>query len=174
VIHTGSHIILAAVVDRGPRPDDLEFHRVVCQAHARLPFDTLLADAGYDAEPHHEFLQQMGVAGIIPPRRGRPPKKPDHVPGGRHRQQLASDWPKEAYGQRWQVETDFSMLKRLMGSAVRSRRRHAIDREIVLRVLALNLMIIWRPPRWLFSTEQECPLFSDSHKMPHFLRFLEK
>ncbi|HUT56575.1 MAG TPA: hypothetical protein VNA25_01740 [Phycisphaerae bacterium] len=36
------------------------------------------------------------------------------------------------------------MLKRLLGSADRSRRDHAIDGEILLRVLTVNLMIIWR------------------------------
>jgi hypothetical protein len=34
------------------------------------------------------------------------------------------------------------MIKRLLGSAVRSRRRHAIDREILLRVATINLMIV--------------------------------
>ncbi|MHC4981668.1 MAG: transposase [Planctomycetota bacterium] len=51
---------------------------------------------------------------------------------------------KDVYGQHWQVETDFSMFKRLLGSALRSRRRHAIDREILLHVATINLMIVWR------------------------------
>jgi len=53
-------------------------------------------------------------------------------------------FPKELYGQRWQIETTFSMLKRLLGSALRSRKRYAIDREIVLRALTINLMIVLR------------------------------
>jgi len=36
------------------------------------------------------------------------------------------------------------MLKRLLGSALRNRRRYSIDREILLRVMTINLMIIWR------------------------------
>ena len=35
------------------------------------------------------------------------------------------------------------MLKRLLGSALRSRKRYAIDREIVLRAVTINLMIVW-------------------------------
>ena len=60
---------------------------------------------------------------------------------------MAQHWDKlkHIYGQRWQIETGFSMLKRLLGSALRSRRRYAIDREILLRVITLNLMIIWPP-----------------------------
>jgi hypothetical protein len=40
------------------------------------------------------------------------------------------------------------MLRRLLDSAVRSRRRYAIDRVIILRVITINLMILlclwWR------------------------------
>ena len=48
------------------------------------------------------------------------------------------------YGQRWQVETVNSMLKRLLGSALRARRYWSQCREITLRSLTLNIMIIWR------------------------------
>ena len=34
------------------------------------------------------------------------------------------------------------MLQHLLGSALRRRRRYAIDREIILRVLTINLMIV--------------------------------
>jgi hypothetical protein len=66
-------------------------------------------------------------------------------------------WPIAEYGQRWQIETNFSMLKRLLGAALRSRRRHAIDREIFLRAITLNLMIVLPSPV-VFSTEQDRPL----------------
>ena len=145
VIDTGSHLFLGVVVDRGPKPDDMEFHRVARQAHRRHPFDVLLADVGYDAEHHHEFLyDELGVLGVIPPERGRPHKTPSRQTRGLFRQFLKDHWPVAEYGQRWQVETDFSMLTRLLGSAVRSRKRHAIDREIVLRTITINLMILLR------------------------------
>ncbi len=104
----------------------------------------LLADVGYDGEHHHEFLyHELGVLGIIPPQRGRPPNRPSRYTRGFFHQLLKNHWPVAEYGQRWQVETDFSMLKRLLGAALRSRKRHSIDREIALRVLTLNLMILW-------------------------------
>jgi hypothetical protein len=84
----------------------------------------------------------LGVLGVIPPIRGRPHKNRRHLPNGFFRRTLAEFWPKEEYGQRWQVETDFSMLKRLLGSALCSRRYHALNDEIILRVLTINLMIL--------------------------------
>ena len=144
MIDVNSHLFLGVVVDRGPKPDDLELHRVARQAHRRHPFDALLADVGYDAEHHHRFLyHELGVLGIIPPQRGRPTKTPSNRTRGFFRQFLRDHWPIAQYGQRWQVETDFSMLKRLLGSAIRSCKRHAIDREIILRTLTINLMIVW-------------------------------
>ncbi len=145
VIDVRTHLFLGIVMDRGPKPDDLELHRLSRQAHRRHRFKALLADAGYDAEDHHEFLyRQLGVLGIIPPQRGRPPNTPSAQTRGFFRQRLKDHWPVAEYGQRWQVETDFSMLKRLLGCAVRSRKRHSIDRQIARRVLAINLMILWR------------------------------
>ncbi len=55
---------------------------------------------------------------------------------------MLNHFPKKTYGQRWQIETTFSMLKRLLGSALLSRKRYSIDREIVLRVLTINLMVV--------------------------------
>lgn len=146
VVDVDSHLLLGAVIDRGPQPDDREFHRLARQAHRRQPFDALLGDVGYDGEHHQAFLwEQLGVLGIIPPTRGRPAHDPDHVPGGFYRSFIAKHWPKELYGQRWQIETTFSMLKRLLSEDVRARRRHCIDREIFLRLLTLNLMILLPP-----------------------------
>ena len=68
--------------------------------------------------------------------------------------------------QRWQVQTAFSMVKRNPGSALTARRRHALDREIHLRLLTHNLMIIRRP---LHTFQQSrpvpfsvCPVFRPS------------
>jgi len=49
---------------------------------------------------------------------------------------------KNRYGQRWQVETVNSMLKRLLGSALRARKYWSRGREIALRLLPLNIMIL--------------------------------
>jgi Transposase DDE domain len=149
LVDVQSHLALAAVVERGPGPDDPAFHPLARQAHRRHRFPILLADAGYDGEDHHQFLRQrLGVCGIMPPTRGRPAQSRDHQPDGPHRRAMQAHWPilKPLYGQRWQVETRFSMEKRLLGSALRSRLRRNQDREAALRPLTLNFMILEGDP----------------------------
>ena len=48
------------------------------------------------------------------------------------------------YGQRWQVETLNSMLKRLQGSALRARQYWSQCRETLLRAITRNVMILKR------------------------------
>lgn len=147
LIDTRSHLALAAIGERGPSPDDRAFHRLVEQAQGRGSFNILLADAGYDGEPHHRFLSQHGVFGIIPPKRGRP--RHDHAaPGGMTRGYLYHRWEefKPLYGQRWQSETRFSMNKRKLGSFLRGRSDAAHQRECQLRTITLNLMLEPHPP----------------------------
>ena len=150
VIDVRSHLCLAAVVERGPKPDDLAFRRLAAQAHRRQPYRAWLGDAGYDGEEHHRFLdRRLHVLGIIPPRRGRRGRQP---PATLYRGLWAELWPRltHLYHQRWQIESHFSQHKRLLGSALRAHRSPAQTREIFLRLLTLNLMILlW--PWWLFN-----------------------
>lgn len=145
VVDVESHLCLAAVVDRGPSPDNLELHAVARQARRRHAFKALAGDLAYDGEHHHRYLyERLGVIGLIPPRRGRPPKDPArHQPPGFFRRFWHQYWrhAESFYGQRWQAETRFSMEKRLLGSCLRARRRAAQDREAYLRTITLNLMI---------------------------------
>jgi transposase len=77
----------------------------------------------------------------MPATSGRPT---DQLPTAKHRRRMKSQWEryKKRYGQRWQVETTISMLKRLLGSALRARRHWSRCREIMLRVITLNVMIL--------------------------------
>jgi hypothetical protein len=145
VCDTKTHLILSAFVNRGPKPDYIEFTRTLMSAIQRQPIETLLGDAGYESEAAHRLCrEELGVTSIFPTSvRGRPRLDGEsNVVNGRYRRELFLNFPKKTYGQRWQIETTFSMLKRLLGSALRSRKRYAIDREIVLRVLTINLMIV--------------------------------
>jgi transposase len=49
---------------------------------------------------------------------------------------------RRVYGQRWQVESGFSRDKRLLGSALRARKRVNQKKEILMRLLAHNLMLL--------------------------------
>jgi hypothetical protein len=53
--------------------------------------------------------------------------------------------PRSRYGQRWQAETTNSMLKRLLGSSLRARSYWSQCRELILRALTLNTMILRQP-----------------------------
>ena len=160
VVDVKTHLCLAAAVERGPGADDIVFHRLAREAHDRHTFTHLLGDAGYDGEHHLAFLHRtLDVIGWIPPRRGRPSLDPHHQPPGPYRRRLHRLWPVAKYGQRWQVETQVSMLKRLLRSALTSRRRHSLDREIHLRLLTLNLMIL-RRTKTLFNGATPDPFFS--------------
>jgi hypothetical protein len=65
------------------------------------------------------------------------------------------------YSQRWQAETVNSMLKRLLGAALRARTYWSQCRETVLRALTLNVMILWR-----------CEVFYRARKSPLFYPFV--
>lgn len=47
------------------------------------------------------------------------------------------------YTQRWQIETVNSMLKRLQGSALRARKAWSQYRELTLRAITHNILILW-------------------------------
>jgi hypothetical protein len=55
---------------------------------------------------------------------------------------MQTHWDQATYGQRWQGETVHSLLKRRLGSALRARSYPSQNREILLRVITLNLMLL--------------------------------
>ena len=166
ICDTGSHVMTGAVVDRGPRRDVVEFPVLVRQALGRHAFTTLLGDAGYESEKNHRLCrEELGVKSIFPTThrgRGRHDGKPQTIRSP-YRKQLHEAFPRKTYGQRWQIETAFSMIKRNLGSALRSRRPCALNREVLLRVITHNLMIIRR--LFVFSTEQHRQRLRSFHSL---------
>jgi len=148
VCDTANHLILGLVIDRGPKPDPVEAEQTLHEALNHQRFSTLLGDAGYESEGFHCLCRdELGIRSIIPTTdRGRPRSDGKSRPvRGRYRKLMKQRFPKETYGQRWQIETVFSMLKRNMSAALRARTYHCQNREIRLRVLTHNLAILWRP-----------------------------
>lgn len=136
-----SHLILSIVPQRGPGSDASHFQAAFDQAQGRIRFAALAADAGYDGEHNHVYARRRGVRTLIPPLIGRPTDKP---PSGYWRRMMKRVLPRSCYGQRWQIETTNSMLKRLLSSALRARTYWSQCREIILRALTLNIMILRR------------------------------
>jgi transposase len=146
VCDCASHMILAAIPGRGPTPDHPHLVEVMRAATARRPIDTLLADAGYDGEWVHVFLrEELSIRSIIPPKTGRPTTK---LPRGHYRRRMYYYFqrPKEqrTYGQRWQVETVMSMIKRRLGETLAARSYHRQCRAMLLKVIAHNVLILLR------------------------------
>jgi transposase len=161
---THSHLILGLAVDRGPKPDAVEAKQTLYDALKHQRVSTLLGDAGYESEGFHSLCRdERGIRRIIPTtERGRPRRdgKPRPV-RGRYRKLMKQRFLKKTYGQRWQIETVFSMLKRNLGAALRARTYHRQNREIRLRVLTHNLAILWRILRC--SIQSNCdPISSPS------------
>lgn len=142
-----SHLTLSVMTGKGPAADHPYFKPLLDQAAALFSIRQLLGDAGFDAEHHHVYArQQHHTQTIIPAAIGRPTAKP---PRGFHRRRMKAQWQtklRQPYGQRWQVETVNSMLKRLLGSALRALTARSRAREIMLRLVTLNIMILANAP----------------------------
>ena len=148
VCDTATHLVLGAVIDRGPRLDHAEGRPTLREALKHQPLTTLVADAGYESEGFHRWCREvLGIRSIIPStERGRP--RTDGRPrpiNGRYRKLMHRCFPKTLYGQRWQIETVFSMIKRNLGAALRARSYHRQTREVRLRLLTHNIMILLPP-----------------------------
>ena len=136
-----SHLVLAAVPERGPGPDITHFERIVRQACPRVRMETLLADAGYDAEWVHRLgRDDLGITTIIPAKIGRPTEK---APTGYYRRWMSQRIHLTSYGQRWQAETTISMIKRRLGSAVNARTYWSQCRALMLKAVAHNILILY-------------------------------
>lgn len=135
-----SHMILSVVPGRGPAADDKHFRPALRQAVGRSKIDILLADAGYDSESSHKIARgEYGMKTVIPPARGRPT---DKLPGTKWRKRMATHFDRGKYGQRWQIETVNSMIKRMLGSALRARGTRTQNQELTLRAITHNVMIL--------------------------------
>jgi hypothetical protein len=143
-VHAATHLILAAQATTGLGADHAHFLPLLAQAATRMRLDVGLADAGYDSESNHRRAREgLGIRTLIPATIGRPSKTPLT---GRYRrlmrQQFKHRRHKKVYGQRWQVETTNSMLKRNLGSACRARTAHGRKKDLLLRAVTHNLMIV--------------------------------
>ena len=143
-VDSGCHLILSAKVRIGGGSDAPDFDDLLFDAWRRARVAVVVADAGYDSETNHRIARQdMGVRSIIAIGTGRPTRKP---PAGRWRRHMAKRFKRKAdrrvYGQRSQSETAHSMIKRNLGSALRSRTPERQKKEMMLRVLVQNIALL--------------------------------
>jgi hypothetical protein len=143
-VASSCHLILAVRATTGGGADQPFLKPLLRDARRRVKVWIAVADAGYDSEANHTIARQdMGIRSIIPPSTGRPSNKP---PPARHRRNMHYRFKRKAdkafYGQRWQSETVNSMIKRNLGSALRARTARRRSKELLLRVVTHNIMLL--------------------------------
>ena len=150
---TANHMILAVAEDRGPGRDLKHLKKILARLPETIPIKTLLADAGYDAESAHVLCRETyGIESIIPPTVGRQSDKP---PKGKYRKKMKSRMNKTKYGQRWQVETVYSMIKRNLTHCLKARSYWAQYREMLLIAITHNISIIQLVKELFYRAEDD-------------------
>jgi hypothetical protein len=143
IISCATHAILAAVASAGPTPDIDQLDGVVAELPRSIAIRHMVGDAGFDSAHNHSLLRDYhGMRSTIPPEHGRPSKDPNALPTDKYRRLMKTRFNVKAYRQRPQVETVFSMLKRNLGSALRGRSYWSRCRDMLLRALTHNIMLI--------------------------------
>ncbi len=149
-VATACHLVLSAWTGTGAGADHPHFERVLFDAWRRVPNRsfTAVADAGYDGEEYHGIARRdMGIRSIIPPEIGRPPKD-GGPPSGRWRRHMKRllrtkrSRRRCKYNRRYQVETVNSMKKRNLGSALAGKTAASRERDMLLKVLTHDLMVV--------------------------------
>jgi transposase len=111
------------------------------QAAAFIRIGTALGDAGYDAEHNHRLCREdLGVRQtVIRLNRRNTGRRWPKTP---FRHARPHSFPKVTYNQRWRAESGFSQHRRRLGSALTARGDASHARELVLRVLTHNPMLL--------------------------------
>lgn len=148
VTDTSTHLFLSASVTRGPRQDAPQLVGAVRAAVKNTPIDTLLADAGYDAESNHGTCRQrLGVRSTVIALNWRGSRK---WPRAKYRRQMVRRFRKKTrsvrarrvYARRVQAESVFSRAKRRLGSSVAAVRWPYQKTEILLKAFAHNVLLL--------------------------------
>ena len=129
----GSILAVSATASFGPSNDCADCWGVLWRASGRCAPHSAYLDSGFDGERQHAFFRDgMGTASFIPP----VVRTADGSVRTEHRSKCVA--LPAAYGRRWHVETFFSAVKRVCGSAVRARSEASMLREALLKVLAYS------------------------------------
>jgi len=138
LVWTQPQLILAQSCRVGPGSGSRFLRPLVAQARPLLRIDRLLADADYDSEAHHQWLRETcQIESIIPATCGRPRHR--GLTRQPYRYRMQRWFPRRAYGQRWQVETVYSVVKRRWGEALTARRYWQQIKQVCLRGVTHNL-----------------------------------
>lgn len=137
-------MLLAQRVRPGPAGDFSDLVPLASKAGDVMPYEQLIADAGYDSEANHRFCrEQLGVDSLIPAKKRRSATVVATTP---YRQEMVRRLSKAgdlddraAYRQRWKVETVMSVVKRRCGEALTARLEPTQQAQALLRGIAYNI-----------------------------------
>src|SRR5215217_7926244 len=119
-------MLVAQRVRPGPSGDFSDLVPLAESANTLLPFEQLLADAGYDSEANHRFCREvLGVESLI---RAKARRSKTVVAKTPYRKEMCRGLGepgdpvlREQYRQRWKAETAMSVAKRKWGEALSAR-----------------------------------------------------
>ena len=141
VCENQSHLIASALISMGPDTDCRYLKPAVTEAIKNISIDTLLADAGYDAEYNHQLChKEFGIRSAIIQVNDRGLKY-GRI-NGKYRRRMRLRFPIISYRKRWHIESVFSRFKRRLGNTLTARTNESRTCEGLLRVLTYNLMIV--------------------------------
>jgi len=135
-------IICTVKIRHRQRHDGIDFEPLLKKTNSILPIDTIVADKGYDSEKNHVAASNLGITSIIPPRYA---DVPVYKTRGHYRKMLKrKGYDHKSYHQRNKTETIFSVIKRMFGDNVTSRKISTQNRELMYRVITYNVYRITR------------------------------
>jgi hypothetical protein len=140
----GPQLLLAQRVRPGPSGDFSDLVPLAGAAYTVLPFERLVADAGYDSEANHRFCREnLGVDSLIPAKKRRSARV---VATTAYRQEMVrrlgepgDEASRGTYRQRWKAETVMSVVKRRWGEALSARLDETQRTQALLRGVVYNL-----------------------------------
>ena len=136
---TRAQKILAVKIRRRPDNDCKDFIPAF-KKHSRLDerrIRIVVGDKGYDAEKNHHVIRDIiGGYSIIPARKY---KASDYRTRGKYRREMMVGYSQKDYHQRCIMETINSVIKRKMGSSIRSRLCRCQNFEMLVRAFAYNI-----------------------------------
>ena len=137
-----SQIICAIKIRHRTRHDSIDFGPLLQKANGIIPIDTVVADKGYDSERNHVESDSLGILSIIPPRYE---DVPVYKTRGHYRKRLKRyGYDESLYHQRNKTETIFSVIKKMFGENVTSRKISTQNRELFHRMIAYNVYRVTR------------------------------
>lgn len=131
-IDTVSRIVLHFQAIKGPR-HDMKFSIASCRAIKRYKPKYILADKAYDSEELRLCINQELCAEEHIPTRGI-------VRRGYYRKLSSTRFNKKKYGKRNNVESVFSVIKRLFGGTNKSRCTYLQNKETKFKITAYNIV----------------------------------